>query len=172
MQKYLQALKSTFIARLEVLLKPVKMATRSTTKNISIRKNRDYSKDFEWTADLKQDVYNCYLEAKRDPSKGYTKRLKALWDEKHPSYAHLNEKTLRQRATFVEAKLRQGQPIDQEPHQQTDQVEHRGEENHEPTEEPEETGVLDEQPRVPEVNMETSDDNDVNKTMYSHATSN
>ena len=72
--------------------------------NVSYQRNRDYSKNLDWTYELKSDVYECYKRAKCDPTIGYMKRLKLYWDELHPEYNHLNEKQLRQQTTFVEKK--------------------------------------------------------------------
>ena len=72
--------------------------------NVSYQRNRDYSKNLDWTYGLNSDVYECYKRAKCDPTIGYMKRLKLYWDELHPEYYHLNEKQLRQQATFVEKK--------------------------------------------------------------------
>ena len=67
----------------------------------SYRRNRDYSKQFDWTYDLKKDVYNCYLEAKEDRI-GYLKRLKKYWDELHPQFNFLSDKNLRDQASRIE----------------------------------------------------------------------
>ena len=68
----------------------------------SYRRNRDYSKQFNWTYELKQDVYKCYLKAKEDPRLGYMKRMKRYWDEIHPELSHFSDKNLRDQATTVE----------------------------------------------------------------------
>ena len=81
------------------------MATQKKTKNVSYRKNRDYTSSFTWTYELNQDVYHCYTKAKENPAIGYTKRLKMLWDEKHPELNHFNEKQLRLQATRFEKRL-------------------------------------------------------------------
>ena len=70
--------------------------------NVSYLRNRDYSSHIEWSYELNCDVFDCYKKAKSDPRIGYMKRLKSHWDELHPEYNHLNEKQLRQQATFVE----------------------------------------------------------------------
>ena len=82
------------------------MATKATTRNISVQRNRDYSQVFQWTSTLNDDVYNFYLQARENPQKGYMRRLKASWDEKYPAHANLTEKHLRERAIFVESKRR------------------------------------------------------------------
>ena len=68
----------------------------------SYRRNRDYSTHFNWTYDLKRDVYRCYLMAKEDPRIGYMKRLKEKWDEIHPEYSFLSDKNLRDQASRIE----------------------------------------------------------------------
>ena len=64
-------------------------------------RNRDYTNDFNWTYELKTDVYRCYIEARNDKSNGYMKRLKNLWDKMHPEYNFLSEKNLRDKASRV-----------------------------------------------------------------------
>ena len=78
------------------------MATKKATNNISVRKNRNYADKFPWTAELNEDAYNFYLQAREDPSKGYMRRHKALWDEKYPEHSHVTKEQLRERAVFVE----------------------------------------------------------------------
>ena len=68
----------------------------------SYRRNRDYSTHFNWTYDLKRDVYRCYLMVKEDPRIGYMKRLKEKWDEIHPEYSFLSDKNLRDQASRIE----------------------------------------------------------------------
>ena len=68
----------------------------------SYRRNRDYSTHFNWTYDLKRDVYRCYLMAKEDPRIGYMKRLKEKRDEIHPEYSFLSDKNLRDQASRIE----------------------------------------------------------------------
>ena len=81
------------------------MATKQTINNISFRKsNRNYSESISWTEEMNEVVYNFYVEARRNPSRGYMKRLKTLWDAKHPNYSHFTENHLRQKATHVERK--------------------------------------------------------------------
>ena len=53
-------------------------------KPVSYLRNRDYSKQFIWTQELNEDVYNCYIKSKSDPKIGYVNRLKLYWDELHP----------------------------------------------------------------------------------------
>ena len=55
-------------------------------KPVSYRRNRDYSTHFKWTYELNCDVYNCYIQARRDTSIGYMKRLKKYCDEIHPEF--------------------------------------------------------------------------------------
>ena len=68
----------------------------------SYRPNRDYSTYFNWTYDLKRNVYQCYLTAKEDPRIGYMKRMKENWDEIHPEYSFLTDKHLRDQASRTE----------------------------------------------------------------------
>ena len=68
----------------------------------SYRRNRDYSTLFNWTYDLKRDVYRCYLTAKEDPIIGYMKRPKEKWDEIHPEYSFRSDKNLRDQASRIE----------------------------------------------------------------------
>ena len=68
----------------------------------SYRRNRDYSTHFNWTYDLKRDVYQCYLTAKEDPRIRYMKRMKEKWDEIHPEYSFLTDKNLRDQALRIE----------------------------------------------------------------------
>ena len=68
----------------------------------SYRRNRDYSSQFKWTEELKQDVFRCYKEAKSDPKIGYMKRMKKLWDNIHPELNYFSDKNLRDIASRVE----------------------------------------------------------------------
>ena len=52
------------------------MCTQENTKLVSYRKNRNYTKHFEWTYKLNRDVYRCYTQARSDPETGYIKYLK------------------------------------------------------------------------------------------------
>ena len=67
----------------------------------SYHRNCDYANDFNWTYELKMDVYRCYIEAHNDKSIRYMKRLKNLWDKMHPAYNFLSEKNLRDQASRV-----------------------------------------------------------------------
>ena len=67
----------------------------------SYRRNPDYYRNFNWTSDLKRDVYHCYLTAKEGPRIGYMKRLKEKWDEIHPEYSFLTDKNLRDKASRI-----------------------------------------------------------------------
>ena len=67
----------------------------------SYRRNRDYTRQFDWTYDLKRDVYNCYIKARENKSIGYMKRLKSYWDELHPGFAFLSDKNLRDVASRI-----------------------------------------------------------------------
>ena len=44
------------------------MAIEKTT--VSYRRKRDYSHHFIWTYEHNHDLYNCYVKARLDPSKG------------------------------------------------------------------------------------------------------
>ena len=52
----------------------------------------DYSRQFDWTYDLKRDVYSCYIKARENKSIGYMKRLNSYWDKVHPGFASLSDK--------------------------------------------------------------------------------
>ena len=71
-------------------------------KSVSYRRNRDYSKLFNWTYELNQDLHKCYTEARKVPKKGYMARMKTMWDELHPELNHFTKKYLRQQATYIE----------------------------------------------------------------------
>lgn len=81
------------------------MATKTNINNISYRKNRDYSKTTKWSREMDEDVYKFYLLAKSDSRKGYTKRLKDLWDNAYPDYKYITPNNLRQRALVTVNKL-------------------------------------------------------------------
>ena len=88
------------------------MATKQTTNNISYRKNsRDYSASISWTEEMNNDVYGFYITAREDTSRGYLKRLKALWDAKYPQFNHFTANHLRQKATHVEKKKAENQVL-------------------------------------------------------------
>ena len=59
-------------------------------------------KKFDWTYDLKRDVYNYYLRAKENPKIGYVKKLKNCWDKLHPEFNFLSDKNLRDQASHIE----------------------------------------------------------------------
>ena len=67
----------------------------------SYRRKLDYTNDFNWTYELKADVYKCYVKARNDKSIGYMKRLKNLWDKMHPEYNFLSDKNLRDQASRI-----------------------------------------------------------------------
>ena len=48
----------------------------SKHKSVSYRRNRDYSKQLNWTYELNEDLYKCYTEAREVPKKGYMARMK------------------------------------------------------------------------------------------------
>ena len=68
----------------------------------SFKRNRVYSKHFNWSYELKRDVYNCYLRAKENPAPGYMKRLKPYWDEIYPEFSFLSGKNLRDVASRID----------------------------------------------------------------------
>ena len=80
------------------------MSTKQSTKSVSYRRHRNYTKHFEWTYELNRDVCRCYTQARGDPRIGYMKRLKKYWDELHSDLNCFSEKQLRQQATFVKSK--------------------------------------------------------------------
>ena len=85
------------------------MATKSTIKNISVRKNRDYSKDFAWNEELNRNLYKFYLQARGNHgSDGYINQLKRLWDEEYEQFSHLSKNNLAQQARHIERRLRKG----------------------------------------------------------------
>ena len=43
-------------------------AVMATKKSVSYRRNRGYTKQFDWTYDLNCDLYNCYAKAKKNPA--------------------------------------------------------------------------------------------------------
>ena len=55
----------------------------TATKTVSHRRNIDYKKQFNWAYVLNKDLFDCYTKAREDPSKGYMKGLKNLWDTLH-----------------------------------------------------------------------------------------
>ena len=73
----------------------------ATKKSISYRRNRDYTKQFDWTCDLNCDLYNCYTKAKENLAIGYMKRMKQNWDTIHPEFSHLTDKHLRDQASRI-----------------------------------------------------------------------
>ena len=80
------------------------MATKASTKNISVRRNRDYYNVFKWTPTLNDEIYGFYVTAREDKSKRYMKRMESLWDTKYPMFSHLSDRKLRERAVFVQTK--------------------------------------------------------------------
>ena len=76
----------------------------SKHKSVSYRRNRDYSKQFNWTYELNEDLYNCYKEAREVLKNGYMARMKKIRDELHPELNHFTEKYLRQQATYLETR--------------------------------------------------------------------
>ena len=51
--------------------------TTMAQKPVSYRRNRDNSKQFEWTYELNEDRHRCYNKARKDPKIGYMNRLKS-----------------------------------------------------------------------------------------------
>ena len=47
---------------------------------VSYRRKKDYIKQFDWTYELNNDLYMCYLRAKENKSLGYMTRMKNYWD--------------------------------------------------------------------------------------------
>ena len=60
----------------------------------SQRGNRDHTQQFNWTYDLKRDVYNCYIKARENKSIRYMKKLKPYLDELRHMIAFLRDKNL------------------------------------------------------------------------------
>ena len=73
----------------------------ATKKSVIYRRNRDYTKQFDWTYDLNCDLYNCYTKAKENLAIGYMKRMKQNWDTIDPEFSHLTEKNLRDQASRI-----------------------------------------------------------------------
>ena len=80
--------------------RPIHQTKRGRKKIFYKRPNRNYAKQTRWTFEMNKDVYECYLQAERDKP-GYMKRLKTLWDEIRPEYAHLSDKNLRDRVDRI-----------------------------------------------------------------------
>lgn len=74
------------------------------TTTVSYRRNRDYSKQFNWSYELNKDLFECYIEAKDQPGRGYMKRMKNMWDNLHPEFSYFTEKYLRQQALYITQK--------------------------------------------------------------------
>ena len=60
------------------------ITNQNTAMAISYKRNRDYSRQFNWTYELKEDLYGCYKKAKEDPKLVYMKRMKEYGGEIHP----------------------------------------------------------------------------------------
>ena len=73
----------------------------ATEKSVNYRRNRDYTKQFDWIYDLNCDLCNCYTKAKENPAIGYMKRMKQNWDIIHPEFSHLSDKKLRDQASRI-----------------------------------------------------------------------
>ena len=68
---------------------------------VSYRRKRDYTKQFDWTYELNNDLYKCYLRTKENKSLGYMTRMKNYWDEIYQEYSFLTSKLLRDQASKV-----------------------------------------------------------------------
>ena len=68
----------------------------------SYRRNRDYTNGFNWTYELKTDVYRCYVKPHNDKIISYTKRMKNIWDKMHPEYNFLSDKNLKDQTSRVD----------------------------------------------------------------------
>ena len=73
----------------------------ATKMSVSYRRNRDYTKQFDWTYNLNCDLYNCYTKTKENLAIGYMKRMKHNWDTIHPESSHLTDKNLRDQASRI-----------------------------------------------------------------------
>ena len=76
--------------------------TTMAQKPVSYHRNRDYSKQFEWTYELNEDLPRYYNKARKDQKIGYMNRLKSYWDEIHPELTNFTSKNLRDQASRVE----------------------------------------------------------------------
>ena len=123
------------------------MATKKATNNISVRKNRNYADKFPWTAERNEDAYNFYLQAREDPSKGYMRRHKALWDEKYPEHSHVTKEQLLELAVFVLNKI---QTQNENRHDDVAEV------SQEPQADPQDTAAFTPNSDVEPDNMETN----------------
>ena len=70
-------------------------------KLVTYRKNRDYTKQFDWTYDLHCDLYSCYTKAKENPVIVYRKYMKQTCDIIHPEFSHLSDKNLRDQTSRI-----------------------------------------------------------------------
>ena len=77
----------------------------SKHKSVSYRRNKDYSKQFNWTYELNVDLYKCYTQAREVPRKGYMARMKKMWDKLHPELNHFTENYLRQQANVTNSNI-------------------------------------------------------------------
>ena len=60
----------------------------TSTGRPSTRRNRDYSIKITWTYDMNSTLYQCHLKANK-AEYGYSGRMKMIWKERMPEYAHL-----------------------------------------------------------------------------------
>jgi hypothetical protein len=73
-------------------------------KSVSIlRPNRNYNAKTIWDEKLNADLVDVYL-ASESTRPGFTKRLKSLWDAKHPEH-NFNAKLLNERAKRLQRKI-------------------------------------------------------------------
>ena len=68
---------------------------------MSCCRKRNYTKQFDWTCELNNDLYKCDLRAKENKSLGYMTRMKSFWDEIHPEYSFLTSKLLTDQVSRV-----------------------------------------------------------------------
>ena len=66
------------------------------------RRNRDYSKQFECTYELNEELNKYYKKSKEDPRIGCMKSMKKFWDEIHPELAFFTSKNPRDQANRIE----------------------------------------------------------------------
>ena len=72
----------------------------TSTGRPSTRRNWDYSKKSTWTCEMNSTLYQCHLKANK-AEYGYSGRMKMIWKERMPEYAHLTSKHLMTQVTRV-----------------------------------------------------------------------
>ena len=72
----------------------------TSTGRPSTRRNQDYSKKITWTYEMNSTLYQCHLKANK-AEYGYSGRMKMIWKERMPEYAHLTSKHLTTQVTRV-----------------------------------------------------------------------